>query len=88
NIQVSTSSLNAKATDKLDFVANFDASAKAIDKAVTPFDPADPTSFNSSYTTQVYDSLGNSHTVTQYFTKTADNAWEVNVQVDGGKTPV
>ncbi|EGR1593497.1 flagellar basal body protein FlgE [Vibrio parahaemolyticus] len=88
NIQVSTSSLNAKATDKLDFVANFDASAKAIDKAVTPFEPADPTSFNSSYTTQVYDSLGNSHTVTQYFTKTADNAWEVNVQVDGGKTPV
>ncbi|MCV5334548.1 flagellar hook protein FlgE, partial [Escherichia coli] len=73
DIEITTSSLNAKATDSLGFVANFDASAKAIDKAVTPFDPADPTSFNSSYTTQVYDSLGNSHTVTQYFTKTADN---------------
>ncbi|MCE7628297.1 flagellar hook protein FlgE, partial [Vibrio fluvialis] len=31
-------------------------------------------------------SLGNSHTVTQYFTKTADNTWEVNVQVDGAAT--
>ncbi|MDY8148275.1 flagellar hook protein FlgE [Vibrio sp. PBL-C16] len=88
NIQVSTSSLNAKATDSLDFVANFDASASVIDKAVTPFNPKDPSSFNSSYTTKVYDSLGNSHTVTQYFTKTASNSWEVNVQVDGGTTPV
>lgn len=88
DLQISTSSLAAKATDKLDFVANFDASSDVIDQAVNPFDPADPNSFNSSYTSKVYDSLGNSHTVTQYFTKTADNAWEVNVQVDGGSTPV
>lgn len=88
DIKISTSSLAAKATDKLDFIANFDASASAIDQAVTPFDPSNPDSFNSSYTSKVYDSLGNSHTVTQYFTKTADNTWEVNVQVDGGTTPV
>ncbi|HHX8278106.1 TPA: flagellar hook protein FlgE [Vibrio diabolicus] len=88
DIKITTSSLNAKATDSLDFVANFDASASVIDKAVTPFNPKDPSSFNSSYTTKVYDSLGNSHTVTQYFTKTASNSWEVNVQVDGGTTPV
>ncbi|MGR5178795.1 flagellar hook protein FlgE [Vibrio parahaemolyticus] len=88
DLQISTSSLAAKATDKLDFVANFDASSDVIDQAVNPFDPADPNSFNSSYTSKVYDSLGNSHTVTQYFTKTADNTWEVNVQVDGGSTPV
>ncbi|GAL37072.1 flagellar hook protein FlgE [Vibrio maritimus] len=88
DIKISTSSLAAKATDKLDFIANFDASASTIDQAVTPFDPNNPDSFNSSYTSKVYDSLGNSHTVTQYFTKTADNTWEVNVQVDGGTTPV
>ncbi|USD60533.1 flagellar basal body protein FlgE [Vibrio sp. SCSIO 43140] len=88
DIKISTSSLAAKATDKLDFIANFDASATAIDQTVTPFDPNNPDSFNSSYTSKVYDSLGNSHTVTQYFTKTADNTWEVNVQVDGGTTPV
>ncbi|MCG9656616.1 flagellar hook protein FlgE [Vibrio mediterranei] len=87
DLKISTSSLAAQATDKLDFVANFDASSKVVDQTVNPFDPADPDSFNSSYTSKVYDSLGNSHTVTQYFTKTADNTWEVNVQVDGGSTP-
>ncbi|UUM32289.1 flagellar hook protein FlgE [Vibrio japonicus] len=105
DIKVSTSSLAAKATTTLDFVANFDASTSAInlvpagdpqldpmdpsyDATAVAFDPNDPKSFNSSYTTKVYDSLGNSHTATQYFTKTADNTWQVNVQVDGGSTPV
>ena len=86
DIKVSTSSLNAKATDNLDFVANFDASATAVDQAIYPFDSSDPNSFNSSYTTKVYDSLGNSHTVTQYFTKTSANEWQVNVEVDGAPT--
>ncbi|WP_439145947.1 flagellar hook protein FlgE [Vibrio sp.] len=86
DIKVSTSSLNAKATDTLDFVANFDASATAIDPSVYPFSSSDPKSFNSSYTTQVFDSLGNSHTVTQYFTKASDNEWQVNVEVDGAAT--
>ncbi|MHC0044580.1 flagellar hook protein FlgE [Vibrio campbellii] len=86
DIKVSTSSLNAKATDNLDFVANFDASATVVDQAIYPFDSSDPNSFNSSYTTKVYDSLGNSHTVTQYFTKTSDNEWQVNVEVDGAPT--
>ncbi len=86
DIKVSTSSLNAKATDNLDFVANFDASATTVDQAIYPFDSSDPNSFNSSYTTKVYDSLGNSHTVTQYFTKTSDNEWQVNVEVDGAPT--
>ncbi|EDP57902.1 flagellar hook protein FlgE [Vibrio sp. AND4] len=86
DIKVSTSSLNAKATDNLDFVANFDASATAVDQTVYPFDSSDPNSFNSSYTTKVYDSLGNSHTVTQYFTKTSDNEWQVNVEVNGAPT--
>ncbi|MGR5288091.1 flagellar hook protein FlgE [Vibrio maritimus] len=86
DIKISTSSLAAQATDKLDFIANFDASATAIDQTVTPFDSSNPDSFNSSYTSKVYDSLGNSHTVTQYFTKTADNSWQVNVEVDGSPT--
>ncbi|MEQ3490968.1 flagellar hook protein FlgE [Vibrio sp. SSH13-20] len=86
DIKVSTSSLSAKATSSLEFVANFDASATKIDQAVYPFDSSDPKSFNSSYTTKVFDSLGNSHTVTQYFTKTSDNEWQVNVEVDGAPT--
>lgn len=87
DIKISTSSLAAKATDKMEFVANLDASATVVDQTVNPFDPNNTDSFNSSYTTKVFDSLGNAHTVTQYFTKTAANTWEVNVQVDGSVTP-
>lgn len=86
DLAVNAASLPAKATSSMDFVANFDARATVIDTAVNPFDAADTDSFNSSYTSKVYDSLGNPHTVTQYFTKTADNNWDVNVQIDGGST--
>ncbi len=88
NIQIKTASLEAKATDRLGFVANFDATAKVIDQRKNPFDPNNPASFNSSYTSKVFDSLGNPHTITQYFTKTDANNWEVNVQVDGSPQPV
>ncbi|WP_415721191.1 flagellar hook protein FlgE [Photobacterium ganghwense] len=87
DLKIKTSSLAAKATDSVDFVANFDARATVIDTAQKPFSPTDTDSFSSSYTTKVYDSLGNPHTVTQYFTKTGDNTWQVNVQVDGADQP-
>lgn len=90
DIKVSNASLAAKATSSMDFVANFDASASKIDSTTFPFNPDDPKSFNSSYTTKVHDSLGNPHTVTQYFTKTettsGDVEWKVNIEVDGGST--
>lgn len=84
DLSISTSSLAAEATSNVKFIANFDSRAVAIDTATTPFDAADPTTFTSSYTTQVYDSLGNSHSVSQYFINTAANTWEVQVLVDGG----
>ncbi len=34
----------------------------------------------------VYDSLGNPHTVTTFFSKTADNAWDYNVGIDVNDT--
>ncbi|PSV34306.1 MULTISPECIES: flagellar hook protein FlgE [unclassified Photobacterium] len=87
NLKITTGSLPAKATDELAFVANLDARSSVIDPAINPFDPNATDSFNSSYTSKVYDSLGNPHTVTQYFTKTNANEWQVNVVVDGAATP-
>ncbi|WP_318412207.1 flagellar hook protein FlgE [Photobacterium leiognathi] len=87
NLKITTASLSAKATDELAFVANLDARSSVIDPAINPFDPNSTDSFNSSYTSKVYDSLGNPHTVTQYFTKTNANEWQVNVVVDGAATP-
>ncbi|EKQ5529526.1 flagellar hook-basal body complex protein [Escherichia coli] len=44
---------------------------------------ASSSSYTDSYTTTVYDSLGNEHSVCQYFTKTSDNTWEVQYTFDG-----
>lgn len=48
-----------------------------------PFDPADPTTYNSATSTNIYDTQGNAHVLTQYFVKTGANAWQMNVLIDG-----
>ncbi|WEM42996.1 flagellar hook protein FlgE [Photobacterium sp. DA100] len=86
DIQVKTGSVAAKATDRIDFSANLDAGASIIvdeNGDRIPFDPEDSDSFNSSYTTTVFDSLGNEHTLTQYFVKTGENEWEVHYAMNG-----
>ncbi len=48
------------------------------------FNPNDPTTFNQSTSTTVYDSLGNAYPATFYFTQTATaNVWNVNMTVNG-----
>ena len=86
DIQVKTGSVAAEATDRVDFATNLDAGASVIEDENgdrVPFDPEDSNSFNSSYTTTVYDSLGNEHTLTQYFVKTGENEWEVHYAMNG-----
>ena len=46
-----------------------------------------PASYNSSTSTTVYDSLGNSHTTTIYYRKTAANTWDQYLYVDGNNVP-
>lgn len=83
DIQIKTGNIPAQATDSMTFTANFDASDETIDRATVPFDPNNSDTYTDSYTTTVYDSLGNEHSVSQYFTKTADNTWEVQYTFDG-----
>ncbi len=55
-----------------------------------PFDPNNPDSFSNSTPITVYDSLGNEHRLTQYYTKRpaagGNSTWEVNFLIDG-QTP-
>ena len=81
DLQLSSANLPARASDSLDFVANLNANDAVPPVAV--FDPADSNSFNSTYTSRVYDSLGREHTFTQYFVKTAENAWQSHYYLDG-----
>ncbi|VXC27002.1 Flagellar hook protein FlgE [Pseudomonas sp. 8AS] len=81
DLQLQTANLPAKATDSLAFVGNLDAN-EAV-PTVAPFDPANVGTYNSSYTTKVFDSLGREHTLTQYFVKTAANTWDTHYYADG-----
>lgn len=48
------------------------------------FDATDPTTYNHSTTTAVYDELGDAHYVQTFYVKSAANAWEAFASVDGG----
>jgi len=61
-----------------------------VDAAITNFlsfditDPAGTSHYSTPIT--IYDSLGQSHQLQLYFTKTAAQAWDLNVVVDGSDT--
>lgn len=81
DLQLQNANLPAKATDALAFVMNLDANETV--PAVAPFNPADANTFNSTYTTKVFDSQGKEHTLTQYFVKTGANTWNAHYYADG-----
>ncbi len=87
DLRLSSSNLPAVASENVDFVANLDANKPALDPAAVPpppaFDPGNPASYHSTYTTEVFDSLGRTHVLTQYFVKRDDNEWEVYYTFDG-----
>lgn len=80
DLQLRSANLPAQATGSLDFVANLNADEPVITEAL---DINDATTYNSTYTTQVFDSLGREHALTQYFVKTDEdsNTWTVHYYV-------
>lgn len=66
---------------------NLDSRSAPIDPIAIPFDPAVTSSYNNSTSFQVYDSRGNAHTLSLYFSATATTG-EVNVyaSIDGDVT--
>lgn len=87
NLQITTTTLAAKASTKVDMVSNLKASSTAIATTKT-FSSSDSSTYNYSTTTTLYDSQGTEHTLSQYFVKTGDNAWTVHYVVDGSSTPL
>ncbi|EKP0278353.1 lateral flagellar hook protein FlgEL [Aeromonas salmonicida] len=86
DIQVKAGSLPAKASDKLEFVANLKADASIITPPPLPapaFDPNKSETFSYSQSSKVYDSLGTEHTLTQYFVKKKANEWDVHYTFNG-----
>lgn len=77
DIQVANQGLvGGQATTEITLTTNLNSS-----EDITPlagFDITDPTTYNYSSSTQVFDTLGNPHLITTYFNKTADNTWNWN----------
>lgn len=70
-----------------DFLTAFDASPIRI---TNEFNPLDQRTYNHATSTSIYDSLGNSHELTQFFVKNAatgtgvgTSEWSVYLQIDG-----
>lgn len=94
DLKIEGGNIPAAATDEVTFNGNLSSASDDIPypnsyPAATPldpkqyFDPTDGSQYNFSQSTEVFDSLGNSHVMTQYFNKTAENEWNVMYFVDG-----
>ncbi len=80
DIQVDQSSMvDPNTTTTVDMVLNLDASATTDTFDIT--DPGGSSEYSTAIT--IYDSLGKSHVITTYFTKTASQAWQWNATIDG-----
>ncbi|MDY0249879.1 MAG: flagellar hook protein FlgE [Pseudomonas sp.] len=81
NLQIQTSSQEPKPTSNIEQSFNLNSTNDVPSNPT--FDPTDPKSYNSSTTTNIYDTQGNAHALTQYFVKTGANTWNMNTLIDG-----
>ncbi|CAM3442799.1 flagellar hook protein FlgE [Parendozoicomonas haliclonae] len=81
DLQVSAADMQASASSTLTGQLNLDARNQVPTSGT--FSAADPESYNSTMAFNIYDSQGNPHILSLYFSKTSDNNWDVNYQFDG-----
>ena len=82
DLQLVTTQSKAQATGSVQIA--FNLPADATPPVTSPFNPADPTTFNQATPFTVYDSQGGTHNATAYYIKTATpNQWQVNLMIDG-----
>ncbi|WP_211465982.1 flagellar hook protein FlgE [Collimonas silvisoli] len=81
-LQLPATAMTPNATTKINAQYNIDS--RSTVPITTPFNSTDSTSFNYQNAVTGYDSLGNPHEITNFFVKTAANAWDVYQTVDGG----
>lgn len=82
-LQVPAGAINANATTSVTATLNLDAGVASIDRTAVPFDAGDAASYSYANSGTTFDSLGVSHMMATYFTRTGDNTWEVQVAMDG-----
>lgn len=89
DLRVDTRAGTPNATTEVKSTLNLNSSHLPPESAA--FNPADSSTYNSSTSVNVYDSLGNSHVLTKYFVKQpapaagtpAEGVWNMHLYIDG-----
>lgn len=99
DLPIQTGAIPAVASGKMTYVGNMSADWTVPATwgtvpvtgtvPITPQNPPDPSTFNMSKATVIYDTLGGKHTLTQYFARDAASPNTVNVRylLDGAEIP-
>ena len=80
-LQVSATDLAPSQTVAATAKLNLDSRQSALSSAA--FNIADPATYEGATSMSVYDTLGNPHTLSLYFVKTAANSWDTFAASDG-----
>lgn len=80
-LRVPTSGVLPNATTTISAQVNLDSRNGTLSAAA--FNMNDPATYNDSTSIAVYDTLGNAHTLSTYFVKTAANQWSVFASANG-----
>ena len=80
-MQINTSDLKPVQTTAVKTQLNLDS--REANPAKAPFDANDPSTYNKQIPIDVYDSLGNAHTMNSYYVETDAGTWDVYVANDG-----
>jgi flagellar hook protein FlgE len=81
NLRVDSSNLAPNPTNNVTIASNLNSTETV--PTVSPFDASNTKTYNSTYSTPVYDSQGNQHSLDQYFVKTGTNTWDMYTLMDG-----
>lgn len=86
-LTVPTSNLAPSATKNVKFAFNLNSQSANIATGTT-FNPADSTTYSTSSSIDVNDSLGGTHTLSVYFAKTATGSWNAYATDGDSNAPV
>lgn len=85
DLRIDTSNLPPQTTSQVSSTINLNSTATVIDQtnAALAFDPNKTETFTKQFTTPVFDSQGNEHSMDQFMVKTGANTWDVYTLIDG-----
>ncbi|MPS30385.1 flagellar hook protein FlgE [Pigmentiphaga sp.] len=85
-LKLTVSSIEARGTSEVTQGAVLDSRAEAIDRIAKPFNPDDSSTYTHATSIAVYDSLGNTHTLSTFYAKRGPGQWEVYTALNGKVT--